>query len=52
MLCAMGLAGQTSLPQTMPGVRLKKKYEVRQEEVLKYQEGYERYCSYLNRIIG
>lgn len=52
MLCAMGLGRQTSLTETMPGVRLKKVYEVQPEELLEYREGYERYSSYLSRIIG
>lgn len=34
------------------GGNLKKVYEVQQEELEKYQEGYERYSCYLSRIIG
>lgn len=51
MLCSMGLLKLKSLPETGTDADFKKIYEVQQEELEQYREGYERYSSYLSRII-
>ena len=52
MLCSLGLSRLKSLQETGTDADFKKIYEVQQEELEQYQDGYERYSSYLSRMIG
>ncbi|MBD5455403.1 MAG: hypothetical protein HDR23_02820 [Lachnospiraceae bacterium] len=52
MLCSLGLSRLKSLQETGTDADFKEIYEVQQGELEQYWDGYERYSSYLSRLIG